>query len=357
MWKKERFILIFLALPLVFSLVGCGSQSTANAEENKTEETIPVEVATVEKGDIAAYFLGTATLEAESEADVVAKTGGIVEQIFVEEGEKVKKGQVLAQLDDDKLTLDLKEAEARLKQLEGEFKRNRELHGKHIISTEIFERIKSDFEMQKAKVELARLLKDYTSIRAPIGGVVAKRMIKVGNMVPQNEPCFHITDFDPLLAVLHAPEKEMSKLEKNQKAFLEVDALPGETFSGKILRISPVVDAQTGTFKVTVAVTDPRGTLKPGMFSRVRIVHDVRNDILLLPKDAVLNEGDESVVFLVKDNVVHRKTIGTGYVNTTCLEIRSGLDLGDTVVRTGISGLKDGSKVEILEPQQEGEVK
>jgi len=314
----------------------------------KQEEAVPVEVTKVVKGSVSAYFTGTASLEAENEAKVVAKVGGVVEQVLVEEGLKVRKEQVLAKLDDDKLALDLAEAEARLKQLESEFKRNRELHQKNIISTEIFERINSDFEMQKAKVAQARLMKDYTSIRAPINGVVAERLIKVGNMVPQNEPCFHITDFDPLLAVLYAPEKELSKLHENQKAILEVDALPGETFTGKILRISPVVDPQTGTFKVTAAVTDPEGKLKPGMFSRVRIVYDVHSDTLLLPKDAILTEGNESVVFLVKNNTVQRKVIKTGYVNTTHTEITSGLQEGDMVVQTGIGGLKDSSKVEIL---------
>lgn len=349
MWEKEHFLLVFLMTAVILSLVGCTSQSIARAEEKKQEEAIPVEVTAVVKGSVSAYFTGTASLEAENEATVVAKVGGVVERIFVEEGDKVKKEQVLAKLDDDKLALDLAEAEARLKQLENEFKRNKELHQKNIISTEIYERINSDFEMQKAKVAQARLMKDYTSIRAPISGVTAERLIKVGNMVPQNEPCFHITDFDPLLAVLHAPEKEMIKLEENQKAILEVDALPNETFTGKILRISPVVDPQTGTFKVTVAVNTPGGKLKPGMFSRVRIVHDVHSDTLLLPKDAVLTEGNESVVFLVKDNIVQRKIVEIGYVNTTHMEIKAGLALGDTVVQTGIGGLKDGSKVEILE--------
>jgi membrane fusion protein (multidrug efflux system) len=349
MWKKERFMLVFLMTAIIFSLVGCASQSIASAEEKKQEEAIPVEVTAVVKGSVSAYFNGTASLEAENEAKVVAKVGGVVEQILVEEGDKVRKDQVMAKLDDDKPALDLAEAEARLKQLEREFKRNKELHQKNIISTEIYERVKSDFEMQKAKVAQARLMKDYTSIRAPIGGVIADRLLKVGNMVPQNQPCFQIKDFDPLLAVLHAPEKEMSKLQENQKAILEVDALPNEIFTGKILRISPVVDPQTGTFKVTVAVTAPGGKLKPGMFSRVRIVHDVHSDTLLLPKDAVLTEGNESVVFLVKDNIAQRKTVEIGYVNTTHLEIKAGLALGDTVVQTGIGGLKDGSKVEILE--------
>ncbi|MGD2089813.1 MAG: efflux RND transporter periplasmic adaptor subunit [Candidatus Aminicenantes bacterium] len=349
MWMKKYFMLVFLMTAVIFNFVGCASQSTASAEEKKQEEAIPVEVTAVVKGSVSAYFNSTASLEAENEAEVVAKVGGVVEQILVEEGDKVKKDQVLAKLDDDKLALDLAEAEARLKQLESEFKRNQELHQKNIISTEIYERVKSDFEMQKAKAAQARLMKDYTSIRAPISGVIAERLIKVGNMVPQNQPCFHITDFDPLLAVLHAPEKEISKLQENQKAILEVDALPNETFTGKILRISPVVDPQTGTFKVTAVVSDPGGKLKPGMFSRVRIVHDVHSDTLLLPKDAVLTEGNESVVFLVKDNIVQRETVEIGYINTTHMEIKAGLALGDTVVQTGIGGLKDGSKVEILE--------
>ncbi|UCH96430.1 MAG: efflux RND transporter periplasmic adaptor subunit, partial [Candidatus Aminicenantes bacterium] len=330
MGKKKNLIFICLIMVIIISFVGCTSQSIANAEDKEQKEAIPVEVTKVVKGNVSAYFTGTASLEAENEAIVVAKVGGVVEQIFVEEGHKVKKDQILAQLDDDKLTLDLAEAEARLKQLENEFKRNKELYQKNIVSAEIFERIKSDFEMQKAKVGLARLMKDYTSIRAPINGVIAERMIKKGNMVPQNEPCFHITDFDPLLAILHVPEKEMSKLQKDQKAILEVDALVKETFTGKILRISPVVDPQTGTFKVTVAVKDPKAKLKPGMFSRLRIVYDVHNDTLLVPKDAVLIEGNESVVFVVKDNTAHRKVIDIGYVNTTHMEIKTGLELGDT---------------------------
>jgi membrane fusion protein (multidrug efflux system) len=349
MWKTKYFILIFLIALVVFGLIGCSSQSIANAEEKKQEEAIPIEVTTVEKGSVSAYFTGTASLEAENEAKVVAKAGGVVEKIFVEEGDKVTKGQVLAKLDDDKPTLDLAEAQARLKQLENEFNRNKELHKKNIISTEVYERIRSDFEMQKAKVAQAGLMKSYTSIRSPIDGIVSERFIKVGNMVPQHEPCFHITDFEPLLAVLYAPEKEISKLRQNQQAILEMDAIPDYTFTGKILRISPVVDPQTGTFKVTVALTTPEIKLKPGMFSRVRIVHDIHSDTLLLPKDAVLSEGNESVVFVVKENIVQRRRVEIGYVNTTHLEIMSGLQLGDTVVQTGIGGLKDGSMIEILE--------
>jgi len=348
MWKKERFFLLIMVVTIMAGITGCTGQAVANAEEKKQEETIPVEITRVIKGNVSAYFSGTASLEAENEAKVVAKTGGVVEKIFVEEGEKVKRDEILAQLDDDKLKLDLAEAIARLEQLEREFLRNKELHQKKIISGEVFDRIKSELQLQKTKVAQARLLKNYAAIRAPFDGVVAERMIKVGNMVQQNDPCFHISDFDPLLAIIHAPEKELKKLQKNQKALLEVDALQGEEFTGKILRISPVVNPQTGTFKVTVMVTDPGTQLKPGMFARVRIVHDIHNETLLLPKDAILSEGNESVVFLVKNQRVLRKVIETGYINTTHIEVLSGVNEGDTVVQTGIGALKDGSKVEIL---------
>lgn len=350
MTKKIRLIFVFFLIGIIINFVGCTSKAAANEKKKKkVEEAIPVEVTKVVKGNISAYFTGTASLEAENEAKVVAKVGSVVEKIFVEEGNHVKEGQVLAQLDDDKLVLDLVQAKARLKQLENDFKRKEELYKKNIISTETFEIIKSDFEMQKAAAGLARLMKEYTSIRAPIGGVISERMIKKGNMLAKDQPCFRITDFDPLLAILHVPEKEMSKLEKNQNASFTVDALPKETFTGKIERISPIVNPRTATFKVTVSVTDPGGKLKPGMFARVSIVYDVHTNTPLVPKDAVLTEGNESVVFLVKNNKAHRKIVETGYINTTHLEIRNGLKPGDSVVQTGVGGLKDGSAVEILE--------
>jgi len=356
MRKKRNFVLIpimLTAILVIAGFTGCGKQANANPtadKDKKGEEAVPIEITSVERGDISAYFTGTTALEPENEAKVVAKVGGVVEQIFVEEGHYVKENQVLAKLDDDRLSLDLAESEARLKQLENDFQRNQELYQKNIISMDGFERVKSEYEIQKARLGMARLMKDYTSIRAPISGVLAVRLIKVGNMVQTNEICFHISDFDPLLAVLFVPEKDLNKLQNNQKATIEVDSLPNQFFLGKILRMSPVIDSKTGTFKVSVAVTDPANKLKPGMFARIRIAHDAHTDTLLLLKDAVLSEGNESIVFLVnpKNKTVQRKVIEIGYVNTTHLEVIKGLNFGDQVVLTGIGGLKDGSPIEIL---------
>jgi membrane fusion protein (multidrug efflux system) len=339
-------------------------------------------------------------LEAEGEALVVAKVSGVVEKIFVEEGDSVKAGQVLAKLEDEEFIHRLAQVESKLEELDNEFQRNKELFKNKLISAEAYDRTKYEFQTQKSTYDLTKLNLNYTEIKAPISGVVSERFIKVGNMVTINQETFRVTDFDPLLAVLHVPEKEMSRLKAGFPAELMADAVSGEVFSAGILRISPVVSAETGTFKVTVAVTDKTRKLKPGMFTRVNIVYDMHENTLLLPKDAILTEDSESTVFIVTEKVeekseeeekgekkeekvktnntekteeeekpkaesnsksnsepkepvkflvVSKTEITIGYINSTHVEILSGVKLGDIVVTTGLSSLKDGAKVKVVE--------
>jgi membrane fusion protein (multidrug efflux system) len=140
----------------------------------------------------------------------------------------------------------------------------------------------------------------------------------------------------------------MGKLRAGQPAGITVDAISGAEFSGRIARISPVVDPTTGTIKVTVEVRDPSRQLKAGMFGRVNIVYDVHANALLAPKGAVLAEDAESAVFVVQDSVAYRKVVKTGYVNGAHIEILRGLQAGDKIVTIGQGGLKDSSRVEVI---------
>jgi len=393
--KTGFIVLIILAFLIIY---GCRGQTQANNKSEEEEDPpIPVEVTEVIKGSVSANYSGTATLEAEGEALVVAKVSGVVEKIFVEEGDIVKAGQVLAKLEDEEFIHRLAQVESKLEELDNEFQRNKELFKNKLISAEAYDRTKYEFQTQKSTYDLTKLNLNYTEIKAPISGVVSERFIKVGNMVTVNQDTFRVTDFDPLLAVLHVPEKEMSKLQAGFPAELMADAIPGEIFSAGILRISPVVSAESGTFKVTVAVTDKTRKLKPGMFTRVNIVFDMHENTLLLPKDAILTEDSESTVFIVtekvedksekegnaeetgktekiektedeekpetetnsetdsepkkpvKSLVVSKQEITIGYINSTHVEILSGVKLGDVIVTTGLSSLKDGAKVKVVE--------
>ena len=333
---------------LIFNLTGCGENSKSKNPEEKENAAIPIEVSVVEKGKISAVFSGTANLEAEEEATVVAKVAGLVKSIFVEEGDFVKKGQVLAKLDDEKPLFKLNQARANLNKSKNEMERNEKLFRQNLISAEAFDKIKYECESIKATFDLARLEVNYTSIKAPINGVVSTRFIKEGNMININDPTFHITDFDPLNAVLYVPERHMNKLEKEQSVDFTVDAITDLMFTGSIKRISPVVDPNSGTIKVTVEVDDPQGKLKPGMFGRVNIIYDTHEKTLLVPKEAVLIEDRESSVFVVRDTLAFRQIVFSGYVNVTHMEIVSGLNAGDTIVTIGQSSLKDSSKILII---------
>ncbi len=347
---QHHKILSLLLLSFVL-LAGC--QGKGPDDENKSEEKeetppVPVEVAQATRGQMLSTYSGTAAIEAFAEADVIAKVGGEVRQILVEEGDEVKAGQILAILDGDRLRLELKQTEANMNKLDREYKRNLDLHDRGLVSVGAFENIKYELDALKAGYERARLELSYVELRAPIEGVVAERFIKVGNTLNPNEKTFHVTTLKPLIIYLYAPEKEYRKIHPGQQAMVEVDALRGKRFPADVARVSPVIDPISGTFKVTIEIDDPSGNLKPGMFGRVHIVQEVYENALLIPREALLVDGDEEAVFLVEDNKAIRRLLSTGITRDGLAQVNSGLTDEDRFVILGQAGLKDGAAVQVV---------
>lgn len=346
--KRYTRLPLIAATLLGLGLAGCGKGEAKMADKKDETPPIPVETAVVSSGSVSAVYSGTASLESEQQATVVAKVSGVVTHIVVEEGTRVRAGQVLARIEDARYKLELDRARANLAKLEQEYNRNLQLHDKGLVSADAYERVKFDLDALKAQYDIAKLDYEYTAIKAPIDGVVSERMIKVGNMLTVNQATFVVTDFDPLLANVFVPERELDKLRAKQRATVTADALPDRKFDALIDRISPTVDPKTGTFKVTVAVADPTRRLKPGMFGRIDIVYDVRNDTLLVPRSAVVQEDAESAVFVVKDGVASRRTVSVGYSNNGNVEVTNGVKAGEQVVTVGQASLKEGSKVNVV---------
>jgi len=351
------FLLMIVSAAALLSLTGCGSDAHSDNSDEQSDApvAIAVEVARVATGDVSSAYSGTATLVPERQTAAVAKLGGIVLEILVEEGDQAEEGQVLARLERERYEFQAQQTEAALRKLENELERASELNRRDLISADEYERIRFDTESQRAAHGLAQLDLTHTEIRAPIAGVIAERMVKVGNLVTQHEPLFLINDFDPLWAVLHVPERELNLLSAGQQAMLQVDAYPGQQFTGEVLRISPVVDAATGTFRVTVTFSDDSARLRPGLFGRVRVIHDQRVGVPLVDESALLSEDGEVAVFVATDGAdgagytVERRTIETGYHGNGGVEIISGLSVGETVVTAGKNSLRDGAPVRIIE--------
>lgn len=341
-----------IAFFLLLLLVACGQQNeTADeSDEDNEEETppIPVEISKPSRGDIFAVYTGTAPIEAYAEADVIAKVAGEVRTILVEEGDDVKKGQILAQLDGDRLRLELSESSARLSKLKRDYERNVDLSEKGLVSAGDFEKIKFDMEALQATHNLASLELDYTQIRAPIDGVISERYIKLGNTLSINDPVFRVTGFDPLVAYLHIPEREFSNIAVGQTVAIEIDALSDAPILTTVTRVSPIVDPATGTFKITIEILDESRRIKPGMFARIGVVYDTHENALQVPRSALVDDLGRSSVFVVEDGKAVRKSVESGFGNRGMIEILSGLSDDEDVVVVGQLGLKEDAEVNVI---------
>jgi membrane fusion protein, multidrug efflux system len=348
-WRK-RAALLLLGSMLAACQRGDGKEE---AEKEEDAPTIPVEISTPSRGDIFAVYSGTAPIEAFADAQVIAKVGGEVREIYVEEGADVTAGQVLARLDGDRLRFEAQQAEANLLKLQRDFQRNKDLKERSLISAGDFEKIQYEMEALQATANLAKLELSYTEIRAPIDGVISQRYVKVGNTIDVNAPTFQVTSLEPLVSYLHVPEREYRRIKTGQAASISVDALQGTRFDGTVARISPVIDALTGTFKITIEVSDASRRLKPGMFGRASIVYDRHENALQVPRNAIIQEAGEPAVFVVEGDTAHRRVVRTGYVEGALIEIVDGLEDDERVVLVGQTGLKDGSKVSVVNAASE----
>ena len=356
--NNKRPILIAAVLLALGAAVATGvvvkgrldkNASADAAAAKKTEDVkIPVEVALVVRETVRASFQGTASLEAEAEAMVVAKTSGVILGLSAEEGDQVRAGQVLARLENDRQRLSLAQSRANLRKLENDFKRQTELFQRKLIGSELYERSKFDLETQKAAYDLIALELSHTEIRAPISGTLTQRMVKVGNQVQVGATLFRIDDFDPLEAKIAVPEREMRNIIAGQPVAMLVDAMPGQPFSGKVARVSPVVDPKTGTFQVTAQFRDQTNSLRSGMFGRFNIVTAVHENVLVVPRTSLLGEDGASAVFVVSNGAVKRAVVKLGYIADGRAEVLEGVKEGEQVITLGQNAVREGSKVTVI---------
>lgn len=346
------------ALGALVSLGGCDQDRGAPFgesvfDDNQLGRAIPVEVAPVRIGRVDAIYSTTATLSAEEEATIVAKSRGIVMEIRAEEGDQVEKHQILATIDTERLTLELQRSRVNLENLKRSFDRSQRLFESNMVSSDRHEQAKSAYDTAKADFELRDLQLREATIRAPFAGTITARHVKAGNTLNPGDAAFDIKRFRTLEAVLNVPERQLAHLDTGQDARVRIDALPEMRFTGHVKRISPVVDSGSGTFRVTVEVANDDRTLKPGMFARIEIRYDSHEEALLIRKDAVVTRNDQPAVFVVRDGVAHRQQVVIGYSSEDSVEILDGLAHGDRVVTTGQNSLKDETRVRVIGAQND----
>ncbi|MDO6618898.1 MULTISPECIES: efflux RND transporter periplasmic adaptor subunit [unclassified Shewanella] len=344
---------VFCITAFSIMLSGCNGEQETAAEEEKY--AVPVEVSQVTQGNVSSFYSTTATLEAPEEAHVVTRIAGLITSINVEEGDRVTKGQALATIDAKRQQFDYQRALAEVQIIEQELNRLKQMKNKEFVSQDVMAKLEFNLQAAMAQRDLAELYVIESRIVSPIDGIVATRHVKKGNMAKEFEELFYIVNQDELHGIVHLPEQQLNSLRLGQEArisnqYANNKGSTEQDIIANVLRISPIVDAQSGTFKVTIAINNKDATLKAGMFTRVELKYDTHNDVVTVPFNAIINQDDTQALYVIKDNTANRREVILGYRENDKVEILSGVQSGEQIVIRGQQNLKDLSLVEIISP-------
>lgn len=378
-----------------------GEAGKPHEGSKKPDPVTVVEAVACQKGSVAEVLTSSAVVESEASADLVPETTGVVREIRKDEGDPVEKGDVLAILDNVSLGTGAARASAEVARLEQQIEEARGLLSQGAISMREVEDLEHQLSTARLSSQEASSSYGSTRLTAPFAGVVAMRDVHVGELATSAKPAFQVVDPDRLRVVASLPERDIGRVSLEQPVRL-VSAYDEEVWTtGAVARLSPVVDAASGTFRATVSVSEP-GRLRPGQFVSVQIEVDRHQDVLVVPKRALLYQDGVPVVFRVTDppaeeededgegtddegtdgedkaeasggggwwpfgggdegdegtdedeapdapaHVATRTPVELGLVDDSWAEILGGLSLGDEVITVGHSHLRDGGRVRL----------
>jgi membrane fusion protein (multidrug efflux system) len=318
------------------------------AEDKDKKSPIPVSVAAIATGAVSSYISSTANLVPENEVKVLAEAEGRVAELLVEEGYRVARGQILAQLVKDDTEIALKKAQIRAANARQAFERAEKMVADNLTSREQYDKVSLENNIAGQELAEAQWRLDKTTIRAPFGGRVTERFVKLGQHVRPGEQLFTVSDFDPLIAKIFLPEKDVFGLKEGRDVRITLKANDTTRFRGRIRQISPVVDTATGTVKLTIEAAAPPAEVRPGAFVTIDIVRETRPQAILVPREAVIRELQDAYVFVVNGGVAEKRTVSLGLEEGGRIEALSGVKAGEQVIVAGQGGLKQGSPIKVM---------
>lgn len=311
----------------------------------------PVEIEVVRRGAVARTSTIAGMLEPLRVVGVNSQVAGVLLAVNAEEGNRVRQGQVLAEVDVRELEAQARSAEAALKFAESTRDRSEKLFKEAIITAAELERDRMAYESARATHEQVTTRLGYAKVLAPISGIITEKRLEAGDIVSTQTRLFTIADVGTLVTRVQVSELDVSALTVGKVVTLTVDALGGERMEGRIRRIFPAADSATRLIPVEVALTGPQvNRLRPGYTVRTTFELDLRSDALLVPSRAVSGPAGARAVYVITGGFIQRRGVQVGTDVAGMTEVFDGLQEGDSAIVSGTSMLREGSAARVVAP-------
>lgn len=312
------------------------------------DRVTPVEVVAVERGSIARSVSVSGVVEPIRSVGVNAQVPGALLAVNVEEGSLVRRGQVLARIDDRELRAQLQSAEAQLQVARSAYERAEQLRDRKVITLPEYERDRAAFAAAQASADQLRTRLGYTTVGAPVSGVVTAKLVEAGDVVGNQTRLFEIADISTMVVRVGVSELDVVELSIGDRVDIMLDAYPGRPLAGAIRRVFPSADPNTRLVPVEVAFDAASARVaRPGFLARVTFRLSAHDNVLLVPAAALVGGQGSQSVYVVENDRAIRRTVETGLTSSGRVEIVAGLDGSEMVVTAGSNQLRDGAAVRI----------
>lgn len=340
---RNHLALLLVLIAAVAAGCGQGRSEAAGAEA----QAIPVQVRPAAKAAIEEAISLPGRIVANQEAVLTAKVPGRVSRVAVSLGEAVRRGQVLVGLEAADLAAQADQARVAFDNAQANYERMKLLYDEGAISRQQWEQAALQKAQAATALDLARSALANAAIVAPFDGYVTSLAAKVGETASPGLPLVTVMDTSRLYLEGGVADTHAARVRPGQAVRVEVEALPGVRFEGRVEAVSPAADAQRRTFPVRIALPEPPPGLRAGMFARAVLALDRREAAVTVPVDAVLGQGAERRVYVVEGGVARERVIQTGLTDGVDVEVTRGLAAGEQVVVVGQQYLKDGARVRV----------
>ena len=319
----------------------------AGAAPGPVAGSVSVEAVKVATASLPQTITAVGSLRSDESVVLRPEVAGRISSISFQEGQRVAKGTLLVRLDTAVPQAEAQQARANMVLAKNKFDRAVDLAKSNYISGQAKDEAENNFKVAEAALQLSEAKLAKMDLRAPFSGIIGLRSVSVGDYVKEGADLVNLESIDPLKVDFRVPEVYMRQVQVGQSLQVQLDALPGKTFEGKVFAVNPLIDAAGRAVVIRAMVRNPDTSLRPGMFARVRLITRDAQDALVLPEQALVPQGDQQFVFRIQDGKAVRTKVEVGQRRDAKVEILSGVAKDDLVVTAGQLKLRDGAPVTV----------